>query len=77
MATTVASPAEGGGVSALEEEAMVGASCRVAATALASKAAVSLFFFEEKGDGADMGTSLGGLLLGGMKSGHLVSDALL
>jgi hypothetical protein len=43
MATTVASPAEGGGVSALEEEAMVGVSCRVAATALASKAAVEAY----------------------------------
>jgi hypothetical protein len=43
MATTVASPAEGGGVSALEEDAMVSASCRVAATPLASKAAVETY----------------------------------
>jgi hypothetical protein len=38
----------------------------------------SLFFFEEKGDDVDAGVSvsLGGLLLSGLKGGHLVGGAM-
>jgi hypothetical protein len=36
-----------------------------------------LFFLEEKGDDTDTSVSLDGLLLNGLKGGHLVGDTLL
>jgi hypothetical protein len=37
----------------------------------------SLFFLEEKDDGVHAGVSFIGVLLDGLKGGHLVGDALL
>jgi hypothetical protein len=69
----VVSPSEGGDGGAPEEEAVTSASCRAAATVSASRtAAEACSSLRRRGDGADAGLSLGGL-----KGGHLVSDALL
>jgi hypothetical protein len=71
VSTAVSPPEDGDG--GTQEKVMVSASCRAAVVASASRVVVeALFLIEEKGDGAHVGASLNGLLLDGLKGGHVV-----